>query len=153
MERGAVVRFLRNTFVLLVLSLAVAPVGAAERELVLIVSSASPVEHLDPIEIRKLFLGLPVLRGGVPLRPVCNVSDERIQEVFLQYVVAMSQSAYDHRILSLVNTQGRARPLELRSREAVLATLSADRQAVSYAWLSDVAGNPHVRILRVLWKE
>lgn len=153
MERGAAVRLLRGTLVLLLFTLAGGLAEAADRELVLIASSNSAVEHLDPIEIRKLFLGLPVIRDGVPLRPVCNVSDDRIEEVFLQYVVAMSQSAYDRRILSLVNTQGRARPVELRSRDAVLATLAADRRAVSYAWRSDVVGNPRVRILKVLWKE
>jgi len=143
---------MRTAVVLLLLGMA-APVAAAERALVLIASTGSAVEHLDPIEIRKLFLGIPVLRNGAPLRPVCNMTDERIQEVFLQYVVAMSQSAYDRRILSQVNNAGRARPLELRSRAAVLATIYADRQAVSYVWLADVAGNPRIRILRVLWKE
>jgi hypothetical protein len=152
MERSAVVMRRRRILGILLLMLAT-PLGAAERELVLIAGPGGAVEHLDPIEIRKLFLGLPVLRGGMPLRPVCNTSDERIQEVFLQYVVAMSQSAYDRRILSLVNTQGRVRPLELHTRDAVLATLYADRQAVSYAWLSDISGNPRIRILRVLWKE
>jgi hypothetical protein len=137
---------------LLLLVLA-APLGAAERSLVLIVAADSPVEHLDSIEVRKLFLGLPVLRNDDALRPVCNVSDDRIQEVFLQYVVAMTQGAYDRRILALVNTQGRPRPLELRSRDAVVAMLYADRRAVSYAWLTDVAGNPRIRVLRVLWKE
>ena len=129
------------------------PTAAAERSLVLIVAADSPVEHLESIEVRKLFLGLPVLRSDAPLRPICNMSDDRIDEVFLQYVVAMSQSAYDRRILELVNTQGRPRPLELRSRDAVLAALYADRRAVSYAWLTDVAGNPRIRVLRVLWKE
>lgn len=127
--------------------------AAAERTLVLIVAADSPVEHLDPIEVRKLFLGLPVIRNEAPLRPVCNVADEQIQEVFLQYVVAMSQAAYDRRILTLVNSQGRPRPLELRSQDAVVATLYADRRAVSYAWLADVAGNARIRVLRVLWKE
>jgi hypothetical protein len=153
MECRAAVKGFRHILAVVLLALAAAPAPAAQRVLVLIAASNSPADHLDPVEIRKLFLGVPVLRNSLPLRPVCNTSDGRIQEVFLQYVVAMSQSAYDRRILSLVNTQGRPRPLELRSREAVITTISADPQAVSYAWLSDVAGNPRIRVLRVLWRE
>ena len=46
-----------------------------------------------------------------------NVSDERLSQVFLQHVVAMSQTAYDRRILSQVLQQGRPRPQEIKSPE------------------------------------
>lgn len=126
---------------------------AAEREVVLVVGSASPVTQLSPLEIRKLFLALPVIRDGRQLRPIRNSSDHQLVQVFLQHVVAMSQSAYDRRILTQVLQQGRVRPTELNQNEQVLAALYADRHAVSYMWLQDVSGNPRVRILRVLWTE
>ncbi len=65
----------------------------------------------------------------------------------------MTQWAYDQRILSQVNNQGRPLPLELKSLDTVLRTLEADPLAVSFAWLKDVAGNPRLRIVRVLWQE
>lgn len=152
MERGAAVRLLRLAVAVLALAVA-APAPAGERQVVLVVNADSPVTQLDPIEIRKLFLGLPVLRQGRKLLPVHNASDRQLNQVFLQHVVAMSQSAYDRHVLAQVLQQGRPRPLELTSRQQVLTTLYADRHAVSYVWLQDVARDPRIRILRVLWTE
>ena len=137
-----------------ILALAIAvPLAAADREVVLVVNADGPVLQLGPIEIRKVFLGLPVLRGTRTLHPIRNSSDEQLDQIFLQDIVAMSQSTYDRRVLTLVLQQGRPRPLELRSREKVLAALAADRYAVSFMWLRDAAGVPGVRIVRVLWKD
>jgi hypothetical protein len=140
--------------VLLLLLLAAATeTHAVERRVVLVVSASSPVQQLEPIEVQKLFLGLPVVRDNHTLRPVLNLSDSQLSDVFLQYVVAMSQSAYDRRILTQVLQQGRPRPLELKSSAQVIDALAADRFAVSYMWLRDVPNNPRMRILRVLWTE
>jgi hypothetical protein len=151
-ERRAVLTRLRLGLAVLSLALAVCT-PAGERQVVLVVSASSAVKELNPIEIRKLFLGLPVQRDNRPLIPVRNSSDRQLEQVFLQDIVAMSQSAYDRRILAQTLQHGRPRPLELHSREEVLAQLYADRFAVSYAWLDDVATNPRLRTLRVIWSE
>ena len=137
----------------LFLCIATSPAAADGREVVLVVSANSPVADLEPLEIRKLFLGLSVLRGSRPLRPVLNESDEQLSRVFLQHVVAMSQSAYDRRILSQAMQQGRPRPLALKSNAELIATLDSDPLAVSYMWVKDLPVPPRLRILRVLWTE
>jgi hypothetical protein len=129
------------------------PAIASERAVVLVVSVASPVERLDSLEVRKLFLDFPVIVGNRSLHPVNNFSDPGLRDAFLQNVVAMTQGAYDQRILSQVNNQGRPLPLEFESLDKVLRTLEADPLAVSFAWLKDVAGKPRLRIVRVLWEE
>ena len=126
---------------------------AADREVVLVVSAESSVLQLDPIEIQKLFLGFPVLRENHVLHPVRNLSDDRLSDVFLQHIVAMSQSAYDRRILTQVLQQGRPRPAEVKTPAQVIETLASDHFAVSYMWLRDVPATPRMRILRVLWAE
>jgi hypothetical protein len=152
MERCPAVT-MRGLALLLVLITRIAPASAGERAVVLVVNGASPVEHLDSIEVRKLFLDFPVIVGNRLLHPVDNFSDPELRDAFLQNVVAMTQWAYDQRILSQVINEGRPLPLELESLDAVLRTLEADPQAVSFAWLKDVAGNPKLRIVRVLWQE
>jgi len=126
---------------------------AADREVVLVVSAESSVMQLDPLDIQKLFLGYPVLRDNHALHAVRNLSDEQMSKVFLQHIVAMSESAYDRRILTQVLQQGRPRPLEVKSAAQVVQALAADRFAVSYMWLTDVPANPRLRVLRVLWAE
>jgi hypothetical protein len=152
MERRPAVN-MRGLAILLALTTRVVPAIASERAVVLVVSVASPVERLDSIEVRKLFLDFPVIVGNRSLHPVDNFSDSELRGVFLQNVVAMTQSAYDQRILSKVYNEGRPLPLELESLNSVLRTLEADPLAVSFAWLKDVAGNPRLRIVRVLWQE
>lgn len=152
MERRATVSLLRAIFLALMLA-AIEPLAAGERQVVLVVAVDSPIAQLNPIEIRKLFLGMPVLHNNRPLHPLRNTSDTRLTEVFLQHVVAMSESAYNRRILAQMMQQGHPRPPEFKSTADIVANLRADRNAVSYLWLRDVAGNPHLRILRVLWSE
>lgn len=153
MECRPFVNALRIAALALFLCSAPLSVAADGREVVLVVSMGSPATELEPLEIRKLFLGLPVLRGNRALRAVRNESDEQLSRVFLQHVVAMSQSAYDRRILSQAMQQGRPRPLVLKSNAELIATLDSDPTAVSYMWVKDLPASPRLRILRVLWTE
>lgn len=152
MERCAVLTMHRIPLLLVALLLAL-NAQAGSRQVVLVVNAEGPIAKLDSIEIRKVFLGLPVMRFARALHPIRNTSNSQLEQVFLQDIVAMSQSAYDRRVLGLVLRQGKPRPVELGSRDAVLAALYADRYAVSYVWLSDVVGNPRIRILRILWSD
>ena len=117
------------------------------------VRADSPVTDLDSVSVRKLFLGLPVLVNGTPLHPVRNRSDQLLDEVFLQQIVAMSQSSYDRQILIAVNRQGSLRPAELTNLARVLDALFADPNAVSFVWQRDVARNSRIRVVRVLWSD
>jgi hypothetical protein len=123
------------------------------QSVVLVVGRDSSVVDLDPITIRKLFLGLPVLINGHPLHPVRNRSDQRLDPIFLQQIVAMSQSAYDRQILIGVNRQGWLRPVEITTRARVLETLNSDPNAVTFMWLRDVEHDPKIRVVRVLWTD
>ena len=128
-------------------------VRATSHTLVLVVSADSKVSGLDSLAVRKLFLGLPVLIEGSPLHPLRNRSDPQLDPIFLQQIVAMSESAYDRQILIGVNRQGWLRPAEVNTTARVLEALYADPYAVSFMWLQDVAHNPRVRAIRVLWSD
>ena len=146
---------MRRTILLLALLLLSAPIGAAStpQSVVLVVSAASGVADLDSVTVRKLFLGLPVLVNGRPLHPLRNRSDVRLDQIFLQEIVAMSQSAYDRQILIGVNRQGWQRPEEIDSETRLLEKVYGDPNAVTFMWQREVSRNPRVRALRVLWTE
>lgn len=129
------------------------PTLAGQQTVVLVVRADSTVSDLDSIAVRKLFLGFPVLISGNPLHPVRNRSDEQLDEIFLQQIVAMSQSAYDRQVLVGLNRQGSIRPVEVTSTTRALQDLYDDPSAVSFMWLRDVAHNPRVRVIRVLWSD
>jgi hypothetical protein len=149
-ERGISVSKVAAVAVLLTL-LAVAPRVWAAEQLVLIVSADSKVEQLDSLELRKLFLGLTVTHNGNRLRPVLNEADPRVNEIFLQNVVSMSDVTYDRRLLRLALIQGQTQPTAYKDIALLIKAVAADPSAVSYAWAKDVAHDTRVRILRVLW--
>jgi len=132
--------------------------GAATRafsaeELVLIVSARSNVEQLDSPLVRRLFLGLTVTRNGSRLRPLLNEADAKIKALFLQNIVSLSDSTYDRYVLRLSLQQGRTQPMVYKSESELIDAVAADPTAVGYAWLKDVAHDPRVRILRVVWHD
>lgn len=143
----------RLTAIALLLCCLVAPARPTSQAVVLVVRADSSVADMDSVTVRKLFLGLPVLVNGSPLHPLRNRSDPLLDEIFLQQIVAMSQSGYDRQILNLVNRQRSLRPPELSSTAAVVQALSADPYAVSFMWRRDVGHNSNIRVIRVLWSE
>ena len=152
MERSAVL-IMRRALLLLALLLG-APLGSAgSQSVVLVVRADSAVVDLDPVSVRKLFLGVPVLVNGSPLHPIRNRSDTRLDQIFLQVIAAMSQSVYDRQILIGLNRHGWLRPEELDSSGRILDKLSVDPNAVTFMWQRDVARNPKIRVIRVLWTD
>ena len=138
------------TAVFLALLTAMQPVWAAE-QLVLIVSRDSKVEQLDSLELRKLFLGLTVTYNGDRLRPVLDEADSRVKEIFLQNIVSMSDTTYDRSVLRLTLIQGQIKPIAYKDIALLIKAVETDPTAVSYAWAKDVAHDPRIKILRVLW--
>lgn len=153
MERRAPLAVRRLLLIALLCAGFCTPAASAARVLVLVVRADSPVADLDSVSVRKLFLGIPVLVNGSPLHPIRNRASEDLDQIFLQVIVAMSQSAYDRAILNGVNRQGWIRPIEATTVARVIADLSEDPQAVGFVWQSDVAHNPRVRVVRVLWND
>jgi hypothetical protein len=152
MERSAVL-IMRRALLLLALLLG-APLGSAgSQSVVLVVRADSVVVDLDSVSVRKLFLGVPVLVNGSPLHPIRNRSDARLDQIFLQEIAAMSQSAYDRQTLIGLNRHGWLRPEELDSSGRILDKLFVDPNAVTFMWQRDVARNPKIRVIRVLWTD
>jgi hypothetical protein len=138
--------------VLLLLMGAASPAPPAER-LVLIVSADSRVEQLDSLQVRKLFLGMTVEHNGSRLRALLNEADPMVKEIFLQNVVAMTDTAYDRQILRLALQRGALLPAVYTDTAQLLAAVAADPAAVSFAWYRDVAQNRKIKVLRVLWHD
>jgi hypothetical protein len=143
----------RALLTLLLLCSLLGPILAGQQTVVLVVRADSSVADLDSIAVRKLFMGLPVLINGKPLHAVRNRTDQQLDEIFLQQIVAMSQSAYDRQVLIGLNRQGSIRPAEVTSQTRALEILYDDPSAVTFMWLRDVAHDPRVRVIRVLWSD
>jgi hypothetical protein len=125
----------------------------AERQVVLVAAATSPLHDLDSLELRKIYLGFPVRRDGHMVRGVRNTSDDDLNRIFLQSVVAMSEKSYMRRLLSLPLRQGTPRPSKYDEPERLLDALSSDPYSVTYMWKETAALSEDVKTLRVLWQD
>lgn len=154
MERRTAMKVTRRALLGMAIAASASAVTRDEREdsAVLLTNDVDPDLSLATLELRKLFLGFAVRHDGHLLRPVRNRSDQRLDEIFLQHVVAMSDDQYERRLLELSLQQGRPRPVVVDSHAELLRELDAGPHVVSFAWLSEVAGNPAIHVVRTLWR-
>jgi len=124
----------RHALLVLVTLVAVAYAAPdTEPQLVVIADARSPLTTLPIGEVRKLFLGVPLVFNNVEVVPVLNQSDPQLVEAFLQKVLFMSATVYERRMVGKVYREGGARIAEVHSREELVRVLAADRRRVSYA--------------------
>jgi len=132
------------------------PAGPAHAEeagsLVLVVNARSDMRPLTLQEVRKIYLGASMVVNGQVVKPLLNLSDETLYEVFLQKVMFMSAQAYQRQLVRrFLHAQGR-RPVVYRDQARLLAALAGDPYAVTYVMRMDEAENhADLRILTVLW--
>jgi hypothetical protein len=143
---------LGRTHAILLLLLCAAAPAFAQQELVLIASAQSKVDQLDPALARRLFLGLTVAENSVRLRPLVNESDAQLKDLFLQHIVSMSDSTYNH-LLRLAIVQGRIKPPVYKSSDELIDAVAADPTVVGYVWIENAVHDPRVRVLRTVWHD
>lgn len=132
---------------------AVHPVNADEA-LVLVAGEHSPIGKLNSLEIRKLYLGFNVRdREERQIHAITNTSDARMMNVFLQNVMAMTERAYNRRLLTLAVQSGRARPRLESSLEELHRSLTTNIMVVSCMWRKDVERFGDLKVIRVLWTD
>jgi hypothetical protein len=143
----------RHVVATLLLLLGAAIPAYAQQELVLIASAQSKVDQLDPALARRLFLGLTVAENSVRLRPLLNESDAQLKDLFLQYIVSMSNSTYKEYLLRLALLQGRIKPPVYKSSKELIDAVAADPTVVGYVWVENAIRDPRVRVLRTVWHD
>ncbi len=128
-------------------------VALAADRVVLIANSGNSVSELNSLEVQKLFLGLTVYAGGSALHPLRNESDQLLREIFYQDIISMSELTYERRLLALTLQQGRTAPPIYKSSRQLVSAVASDPAAISFAWATEVANDPRIKVLRVVGQE
>jgi hypothetical protein len=129
-----------------------APVAHAD-SVVLIVSASSSVQQLGSVELRKAFMAFDVVVAGTSLRAARNRSDARLDKIFFQNVVDLSELVYERQLLSRKLQKAATLPVEFADETRLLEAVARDPRLVSYAWATAVAKRSDLRILRILWND
>lgn len=153
MEHGPEVRKLGLQLLLGVVLLIPMTASWGQDTVVLVTSSDSSITDISTLDIRKAYLGITVSMSGNTVRPLRQREDDRLNLIFLQSVIAMSEKSYERRLLSMMLKYGNPRPDELGSREALIGRLERNLFTIAYMWQSDAEADPRVKIVKVLWQE
>jgi len=123
----------------------------SQRIVILVSSQDSNIPALSQLDIRKLFLGVPVIRNGIILKPLRNATDPLLTEVFLQKVIFMSERSYNRELLSRVYRLGGKRP-EIFSENTKLVNELRDMPGtLTYMWSADAEDTAGLKTLGVIW--
>jgi len=125
--------------------------SSPNRHLVLVTDSATGVTSLSTSEIHKLFLGLPLEKGGHSLEAAINQSDPFLYEIFLQKIVYMSSISYKRHLLSNIIQLGGRRPQIFHNTSALIATLKDKPGTVSLLWDSDIKPSSNLVVIGEVW--
>lgn len=153
MEHGYPVRKHGVQLVLLAVLMMSMAASQAEDAVVLVTFSDGPITDISSLDIRKAYLGITVTNAGSTVRPLRQQEDDRLNLIFLQSVIAMSQKSYERRLLSMMLKYGTPRPAEVDDREDLIERLVSNPFAIGYMWKSDAEADPRVKTIKVLWQE
>src|SRR5215470_13304718 len=99
------------------------PGASAPSDLVIVVDESSPVRSISVADVRRRYLGIPVVVDGIEVVPVRNLSDADFYEMFLQRVLFMSAQSYERRMVSKIFREGGSSILAVGSRDELYRTL------------------------------
>jgi hypothetical protein len=150
MERAIPVTAFRRGL-LVIAALGCLAAASMHQSLVLVARSDANFDRLSSVEIRKLFLGIPVLRNGIALQPIINRSDPLLHETFLQNVIFMSAQNYDRQLFSQVFRMGGAPPTTVQTLEALRSALEDSNSRVAVMWSDSISPDARIKTLSVLW--
>ena len=123
----------------------------AQRSLLLVASEDSQLGAFTHAELRKVFLGIPVTRSGVRLKPLLNTTDNRATSIFLQQVIFMSEREYKRQLLSRVFRLGDPRPREYDDIDVLAEALRNTPGSLTYMWSDQFDTQAGLASLGELW--
>ena len=139
-------RILRSAIICLLWALSLV-VPAAEPQLVVVTSASSKLGALATLEVRRLYLGIPLVIDGHEVIPYRNTAEPAIQEVFLQHVVFMSSQAYDRHMAARVFRAGGTRMREYANLNQLVEALNNEPWSVTYMSPGVAASLPGIKVI------
>ncbi len=147
MEHDPAVRQLTVWLLLITLTGLSSTAMAKECPLLVVASQSSPVNVLSRKMVRRLFLGVSYQTETGPLKPVRNVSDTMLQEVFLQKILFMSKNTYRHILANRLVRLREAGPAKYRKTDSLIQALNTNPRLISYIWHTQLPRDGHLKTL------
>ncbi len=116
----------------------------------MLVSSTDQVAPLSSLDLRKLFLGLPITQEGQQLQAVIYQPDSEMRDIFLKTVVGMTSRSFERKVLQARLSFGARIVPTYRSKTEVVEALQEKQLVVSFMPFSD-AQFYELEVVQTLW--
>lgn len=137
--------------VLLLTVLATSP-AEADHAVMLVTNKACPMDSISMLDVRKAYFAISVSYAGHPVRGIRLRGDELLNDIFHQYLVAMSEKSYQRRLLSMALKYGSPRPPVYSSVEAAVDALRNIPCGITYLWAEDASRYTDLKSVGLLWR-
>jgi hypothetical protein len=139
----------RRTFLSGAGAILVTPIAgwASEGGLVLVVGSRSLLPAIGANEVRKIYLGVPLVLAEKEVVPLLNVTMPETKEMFLQKVLFMSGPVYERHLVGRVFRSGGSRIAEFQDSGALVNALANNSHAISFMSSSEAGKISTLKIL------
>ena len=117
--------------------------------LVMVTSTLTDEVSLSQKELRRLYLGLGVVKNDNQMVPIRNHSNDILHEVFLQKVMFMSSRTYERQLNLRTIRKGLKPPTQLSTHKAIINALIIHKNSVAYMWKNQAVEHPNIRILKI----
>ncbi len=140
---------IRSCILLLLLCSTLGPSSglAMDCPLLIVASPDVAVDHLSRREVRRLYLGIPYRTRNGLLQPARNTSDRLIQEVFLQKILAMTETLYQRLLAMHLVRLRQPGPVTIDDPHRLIELLRDRPDLVSYLWASDLPPGNTLKVL------
>jgi len=128
-------------------------VDAAGRAAVLVTSRDCAMQTISALDIRKAYLGIGVSYEGLSIRAFRLDNDERLNQIFFQSVVAMSERTYERRLLLQLLKYGQPRIQHVGSAGELATAVAGSSCSIAYMWQSDAEEWADLKSIKILWQE
>ncbi len=126
---------------------AACPADTVTPRLVIVASAKSTLTTLTPTEIRRVYLGIPLIQDGHEVIPLRNAADPLIQEMFLQHVLFMSAQAYERQMAGRVYRAGGNRIPEYANLSQIVEALTNEPRSITYMSHETATGLADIKII------
>ena len=108
------------------------------------------ISPLSSLEIRKLFLGLPVTRQNALMEPMVYEPNDHMGEIFLKAIVGMTARAYNRKMLQARLSAGGALVPVYEDIQTLIDGFERSSNTVSFVTYKE-AMEHDLRVVQVLW--
>lgn len=115
--------------------------AAESTDVVIVVDASSPIHSIALADVRRRYLGVPVVVDGVEVTPIRNLSEATTYEVFLQRVLFMSAQNFERRMVTRIFSEGGRRIATVSSQDELNQVLHDNPGSISFARRAVVGGS------------